>query len=298
MEKNERIGIMGGMLMNARREGNTRIIMRVPVDMLTIDSRYQTAVRTERDMNYLVKNWDEHKLLPLTVVPHDEDGLFYIVDGYGRKTASQLVDKERYKELECMIILDAPKNPVSRLQFEAEQYAFQNRNVAMMKPLHTHGAGRILGDKGVLCLDSMQKKYGFSYARQQGQRMPGVLGSYDRWKRTAASYGKECMEYILNLCQDLRYNGQSNGYATPILIAFKDAWLLFPKHRSLTAGVIASRYRGVSPAVLISNGVAKYPMLDKSLAVSMYVEDGICADLGIEHSRELKNSKAVKKEVV
>lgn len=70
-------------------------IIKIPVELMEVDSRYQTDERTERDLQYLVRNWDERKLMPLMGVPHWEEGKVYIVDGYGRWIASQIVNKKK-----------------------------------------------------------------------------------------------------------------------------------------------------------------------------------------------------------
>lgn len=66
-------------------------IIKIPVELMEVDSRYQTDERTERDLQYLVRNWDERKLMPLMGVPHWEEGKVYIVDGYGRWIAKATV---------------------------------------------------------------------------------------------------------------------------------------------------------------------------------------------------------------
>lgn len=38
-------------------------IIKIPVELMEVDSRYQTDERTERDLQYLVRNWDERKLI-------------------------------------------------------------------------------------------------------------------------------------------------------------------------------------------------------------------------------------------
>ena len=82
-----------GMLKTAMDSRKTAVIMSIPVDMLEIDTSYQTEARTERSLDYLVKNWDDNKCLPLSGVPHWEEGKIYLFDGYGRWIASQLLVK-------------------------------------------------------------------------------------------------------------------------------------------------------------------------------------------------------------
>lgn len=136
-------------------------IIKIPVELMEVDSRYQTDERTERDLQYLVRNWDERKLMPLMGVPHWEEGKVYIVDGYGRWIASQIVNKKKYKDLKVQMILNAPTNPEERLEFEAEMYAFQNRDVKDLTPIQKHGAMMVLHDPSTETLENMRKKYGF-----------------------------------------------------------------------------------------------------------------------------------------
>lgn len=79
-------------------------IIKIPVELMEVDSRYQTDERTERNLQYLVRNWDERKLMPLMGVPHWEEGKVYIVDGYGRWIASQIVNKKKYKDLKVHLM--------------------------------------------------------------------------------------------------------------------------------------------------------------------------------------------------
>ena len=93
-------GLLKGLTKMYRDAKYSVAIIPIPVELLEIDTRYQTEVRTDRSLMYLVNNWDENKLLPLIGVPHWEEGKVYLVDGYGRWVASQMVDKEKYTDLQ------------------------------------------------------------------------------------------------------------------------------------------------------------------------------------------------------
>ena len=162
------VGELKGLLASAREQGLPVAIIKIPVRLFAIDSAYQTPNRTERDLRYLVNNFDERKLLPVTGVPHDEEGKIYLVDGYGRWKASQLVDPVKYETLSCMVILNAPMEPKARQKFEAEQYAYQNINVSKVRPIQKHGAMEVLEDSAVIAMNKMQKKYGFLYSKEKG----------------------------------------------------------------------------------------------------------------------------------
>ena len=293
--KKENVGLVNGLLMNPRREGLTRTIIKVPVKLLMIDERYQTPVRTDRNMSYLIKNWNEHKLLPLTVVPHDEEGVFAIVDGYGRFQASQKVDSKKYEELDCLVILDAPKEPEERLVFEAEEYAFQNRDVARMKPIHRHGAGQVMGDQAVLILDKMKEKYGFEYVDVPGKRSASKLGSYTECLRIAKVHGSDCLNYIFSIIKAVGFDRQTNGYSRCIVRSLKDMYVYYEEQRKETSKYFKSRLRGISPDLLKADAKAKYPMVDVEVAVSLYCEDIAVEELELQRMRMVdENNKVVK----
>lgn len=289
-----KVGMVEAIVNLARKNNTTRVIMKVPVELLKIDKRYQTDSRTKRNMSYLVNNWDEHKLLPLTVVPHEEEGCFMIVDGYGRLNASQIVDAIKYMELDCLIILDAPREVEERLKFEAEQFAFQNKNVAKLKPYHKHGACQIMEDKAVLILDRMKEKYGFEYADGQGRRGCNTLGSYTECICLGRAYGENALDFIFEICQRCGFDRLPNGYSTYIVRAFKDAYLLYANDREIVKEALIKKLRGITPEILKSKSNTKYPILDYKSAVSLFVEDVIVKELHLNPCRKVEGNKVIK----
>ena len=57
-------GLLKGLTKMYRDAKYSVAIIPIPVELLEIDTRYQTEVRTDRSLMYLVNNWDENKLLP------------------------------------------------------------------------------------------------------------------------------------------------------------------------------------------------------------------------------------------
>ena len=235
-------------------------IIKIPVELMEVDSRYQTDERTERDLQYLVRNWDERKLMPLMGVPHWEEGKVYIVDGYGRWIASQIVNKKKYKDLKVQMILNAPTNPEERLEFEAEMYAFQNRDVKDLTPIQKHGAMMVLHDPSTETLENMRKKYGFEYVASKGNREASVLGSYTE---------------------------------TYIMRSLRDIYKLYANDREATKEFLIEELRQITPVGLKAKATVKYPMLDMKTAVSLYTEDMVVKNLGLEQSREVSGTRVV-----
>lgn len=289
----ENVSELKGLLAEAKRSGAEVAIIKIPARLLAIDDSYQTPLRTERDLGYLINNWDKRKLLPLMVVPHEEEGLCYITDGQGRWKASQFINPVEYEYLSCMVILNAPKDKDERLKFEAEQYAFQNKDVAKVTPLQKHGALKILGDKNVLALDEMKDKYGFTYVYSKGQREGGVLGSYAEALNICATKGSRCLDYIFSICAKSGFDRKPNGYSSYVLRMLKDAWTLYADDREDTKKFLSEHLRHYEPNTFKSKAVSKYPMLEIRTACSLYVEDLIVENLYLEQSREISGTRLI-----
>jgi hypothetical protein len=286
-------GLLNGLTKTFRDVDYGVAIVRMPVEIMDIDTRYQTEIRTERDLRYLTSNWNEQKLLPLIGVPHWEEGKVYIVDGYGRWIASQIVDKEKYKDLSVQLILNAPQEKRERLEFEAEMYAYQNKQVAKMTAIQKHGAMIVLHDEPTKVLEKMKKRYGFEYTSVKGNREASVLGSYTETLSLCKIDNGKAAEYVFDICEGAGFDRKSNGYATYIMRGLKDMYKLYSNDRKETKEYLSKELRMVSPMELKANADVKYPTLEMKTAVSLYLEDMIVRDLKLSQSREVDGTKVV-----
>lgn len=277
------------------RDANYSVaVLKIPVDLMEIDTRYQTEVRTARDLRYLTNNWNENKLLPLMAVPHWEEGKVYLVDGYGRWIASQMVDKEKYKELDVLMIFNAPKKDRERLEFEAELYAFQNKDVAKMKAIQRHGAMIILEDEATKKLEKLKEKYGFEYVGSKGNREASVLGSYTETLRLCKVDNGRLADFVFEICQNAGFDRKANGYSTYVFRTLRDIYKLYVEDRKEISEYLSKEFRRITPLILKANAVTKYPLLEVRTAVSMYVEDMLVENLGLEQTREVKGTKVLR----
>lgn len=285
--------LLQGLTKMYRDAGYKVAIVEIPVDILEIDTRYQTEARTERDLRYLTNGWDENKLLPLIGVPHWEEGKVYLVDGYGRWIASQIVNKEKYEYLTVLLILNAPSNKQKRLEFEAEMYAYQNKQVAKMTAIQKHGAMLVLHDNATEILEKMKEKYGFEYTAVKGNREASVLGSYTETLRLCNLDNGKAAEYVFDICKGAGFDRKSNGYATYVMRGFRDMYKLYADNRKDTKEFLIKELRKITPMTLKANAVVKYPMLEFKTAVSLYLEDMVVNNLGLEQSREVLGTRLV-----
>ena len=277
-----------GQLKEYLNNGAPDALITVDVSFFRTDSTYQTKERTERPVNYLTDNWDPHKCAAITAVYHKEEQALYVIDGYGRLKASQIVDPVKYKEMRCYVILDAPDDPKERRKFEAELYAFQNRDVAKVTPVQKHGAFVIINKKGALIIEKMKKKYNFEISNKKGKRGANVLGSYAECYKIAEQIGEDGVDWIFKILKKARWNETINGYNKHIIRALKDMYLLYPNNRNEIGKFLGKALRKVEWDKYRSYAVTAYPERYMTASISLYTEDLVVQNLGYDKVRDNK----------
>ena len=274
--------------------GMNVLYAKFPVAAMEIDYRYQRSADTDRSK--LMKHWDEHKLQPLTCVYHFDEKKLYVVDGLGRLTVSQKIDPERYRELYCCVILDAPTDPDDRLKFEAKLFADQDNGTTKPRQIEKHNARVICEDPVAIYLKNAKKKYGFNWSsRRGGKQIPGVIGDYTSVYDITNVNGKECMDYILDIIHMSGFDRKSNGYARYVICALRDMYKFYPSLRDVVASTeILSKYlRNIDPEHLKAFSVQRYPMLSTLSAVSLFMEDVYVEKANVAHKRKRSGSKVI-----
>ena len=285
------IGELRGLLASARSQGLTVAIIRIPSRLFAIDEKYQTPIRTNRSLRYLIDNFDDAKLLPVTGVPHDEEGLIYLVDGYGRWKASQIVDPIKYEYLNCLVILNAPTEPEERRKFEAEQYAFQNIGVAKMRAIQKHGAFECMENPIALAIDELIGKYDFTFVYEQGNRSASVLGSYTELWNLIKNNGIECGYFVFDILHAAAFDRKTNGLSTNMLRSLKDIYKYYPNDRETAKEFLSKYLRKMNPDHFRAEAVTNYPLLDYKTASSLYLEDLLVENLELNHVRTVDGKK-------
>ena len=283
------------------KEEDTVAMVKIPVNLLDIDEEYQTVARTGRNLDNLVSNWDERKLAPILVSPHKDEGKFYVVDGFGRWQASQKVDaileqnnKERkYEYLTAIVLLKLPDDKDKRRKIEAELFATQEEQKSKLKDIQMHGALRILGDKTVLLMDYFAEKYHFSLDKEEGKREnKPFLSSYSETKNMIKSNGKDCFEFVFDICKQSGFDRKPQGYQIFVLRGLRDLYNNIPDKREEVKNIVIDYWRKRTPSSFKKEATSKYPEPDDRTACCLYIEDYVCDKLHIDTFREVIGSKA------
>ena len=276
-----------------RLKNDCRALYEVPVDLLTIDPLYQTDERTQRSLKKLIDNWDENKLEPITIVPHEEEGMFYIVNGYGRWTASQHLPTPK-KYLCSIVLLGLSKDADKRRVQEAELYAYQNRDCSKMTPIQNHGALKIIGEPSVVLFEKLRDKYNFDFGfGKKTSKKINTIGSYSETLNMIKARDEKCFDFIFSTLIACGFDKKVNGYSTYVLRAMRDIYDNYGDKKEII-GAIVEILRGITPEQFKSYAITKYPNLEYRSACTMYLEDEVCRVTKKKNKRYIHNNKIAK----
>ena len=276
-----------------RLKNDCRALYEVPVDLLTIDPLYQTDERTQRSLKKLIDNWDENKLEPITIVPHEEEGMFYIVNGYGRWTASQHLPTPK-KYLCSIVLLGLSKDADKRRVQEAELYAYQNRDCSKMTPIQNHGALKIIGEPSVVLFEKLRDKYNFDFGfGKKTSKKINTIGSYSETLNMIKARDEKCFDFIFSTLIACGFDKKVNGYSTYVLRAMRDIYDNYGDKKEIVSAIVEI-LRGITPEQFKSYAITKYPNLEYRSACTMYLEDEVWRVTKKKNKRYIHNNKIAK----
>ena len=276
-----------------RLKNDCRALYEVPVDLLTIDPLYQTDERTQRSLKKLIDNWDENKLEPITIVPHEEEGMFYIVNGYGRWTASQHLPTPK-KYLCSIVLLGLSKDADKRRVQEAELYAYQNRDCSKMTPIQNHGALKIIGEPSVVLFEKLRDKYNFDFGfGKKTSKKINTIGSYSETLNMIKARDEKCFDFIFSTLIACGFDKKVNGYSTYVLRAMRDIYDNYGDKKEIVSAIVEI-LRGITPEQFKSYAITKYPNLEYRSACTMYLEDEVCRVTKKKNKRYIHHNKIAK----
>ena len=256
---------------NAQKIGN-KYFASIPRELLAVDTDYQRIdTRNKKKINSLVRNWEDRKMDALKVVAHEDEGMFYIVDGWGRFMASNMLDTPK-TELECQIDFDAPTDIRARKLMEARLFAEQTQDLETVKPIQKHKANLLLGDRTATILENACNEYGVLIVANTGQRGVRTLGSYSDCYKLARSIGEDNVKLLFETIARLGWHEEKNGYSRCVMTGLGKA-IAGAGDKAEAQRRIVDMLRETTPERLRANAVTRYPQRHDTTASVLYVED-------------------------
>lgn len=248
----------------------------IPVELLDVDARYQRE-RDPKTYRKLINTWDVRKYTPVVVVPHVEDGKFFLIDGQGRWKAATV---KGIKELNATILMDPVNRKWTdgeRLLFEAELFAEQNTAVHKLCEVEKQKARELRGDKAAIAIKKTCEQYCITMTRSQsGLKNPGQCTNYKSvYDIAKASDGTAELDFIFGILRDAKYNTVPGAYTRNIIRPMHTLYLSYSDGTDKVRRILVSELRKFPPKMLVRNASEKYAGKDFPTAVALYLDDAI-----------------------
>lgn len=258
----------------------------IPVELLCIDSAYQREGTYRKDkVTDLINHFDMNRMDTLVVSYHEEEKRYYVVDGMHRLLAALA---KGVQTLPCEIKF-FPGNPKERRIGEARYFIEQGIQVDPMSPIDQHNGHVLCGDHEYVVLDEAVKategKIFLKHNRNKGKQLPGTLTGYVA-AVTLARKNKRLLQDVFEVLIEAGWSNASTGLSNYSLRMVGDVLAI---HNDLEVKKeIARVLRGIEPKLFRAKAQAAYELRTASEANSLYLEDYVCTNLGIERLIDAK----------
>lgn len=256
------------------KNGNkiSRTTVSIPLDLLKADKQYQ-RIDTSSDIKIkrLAENWDDTLCDPVRVVAHPEEEAFYLIDGWHRYNAAELIEGKEF--LEAKVIVFHSDDYAERQKYEAGLFLRQGDNREILKPAQMHNGRCLVGDDAALIVKELCERDGVTIAlgAKRGER---VLGNYAKAYMYAKKRGKACLEYMFDAIKYSGFNLEPSGYSGYMMNVFSTFYTGYGN--VIPAKTIGNYLRNMNIETFKARAIAKYPESsghDGVKAMIMYLQD-------------------------
>lgn len=237
----------------------------------------RTDTSSEKKIRNMVGSFDKNLMDPLILVAHPEIQKFRCVNGYHRYTATGMLP-EPMNELPCIIIFFDGTDEEREL-FEIDLFLKQSVSIETLKEIQMHEAKIRKGDEAAVAIDKVCKKYNITVVPKRGYRPKRVLGSYSSTYSIAhQSGGCELLDDIMMVIDIAGYMEEPNGLSSKIMLPVGNVIKAFP----FCARELGEFMRKMTPNILLSKAVAKYPERGWRVQLTLYLQDWVVNTYHVE----------------
>lgn len=278
VEENPLSDLFDNIEENVQKIGGMEIAS-IPLKLCEIDTSYQRVdTYTESTVDNIAIHWDDTKVGLPKVSRHPEEKRYYVIDGMHRLFAARKIGK---KNLTCEII-NLSSNPVERRKQEATLFIGQT-DIDIMKPMDQHKAKVMMGVPEYVAVDDIIKNTdGVEFKTRNGKGLgkPTHLTGYKEFVKLCKGRGKEHCQDILDALIGAGWNMFGNGLGNRPLRMVSN--VLFMHKGDEVKAEIARILRNYEVNLFLSKARGAYPECKPLQAATLYLEDYVCTNLGIE----------------
>lgn len=245
----------------------------IPLELLTIDSRYQRgALTTENKINKLVGSWNKNLMNPILVSPHKEKALFYIVDGFHRVEAARRMG---LTGIEAEVLVDLPDDPEQRLIAEAKLFGNQLKAVDKLTPIQSHNANVLAGVEANILLEKIAEKYNVNIKPancQSREKRVNTVTAFATALRVAKK-GEQLLDDIFDIICYTGWNMGTEGFTNWVIQALSNILSMHPDMREASKTALKEYFRTREVENVLAEAIVKYPLRKKGVQMTLFLED-------------------------
>lgn len=245
----------------------------IPLELLTIDSRYQRgAFTTESKINKLINSWDKNLMNPILVSPHKEKALFCIVDGFHRVEAAR---KMGFDGIEAEVLVDLPDDPEQRLIAEAKLFGNQLKAVDKLSPIQSHNANVLAGVQANILLEKIAEKYNVNVKPvncQAREKRVNTVTAFATALRVARK-GEQLLDDIFDIICYAGWNMGTEGFTNWVIQALSNILSMHPDMREASKTALKEYFRTREVENVLAEAIVKYPLRKKGVQMTLFLED-------------------------
>ena len=279
-EKNTKKQLWDLTVQNIQRIGGKQYVF-VPMDLFYVDDRFQRVDENSKGkINQLVKNWDINKMDALKGSLHPEELRISVIDGYHRVMAAMMLG---LPGLEFEILDNMPTDPHQRLIKEATYFATQGDEVSRLTPVQKHKANVLRGVVENVIVEEMIKKYHIPLKANpsHGRVASGELAGFTVALQIAKVSGKDMLDTVMDILCESRWNLSKNGLSSNALAMVYNILRLHPENEKEICDILIQKFTEIEPNQVFARAYSKYDTRGEKERNLMFIEDLVCAELGI-----------------
>lgn len=267
-----------------------KVFADIPLKLLEVGDYQRVEFASEKKILQLAASFDKNLMDPLTVVAHPEEGKFYVINGYHRKRAVEINGKD--DSIACEILQNLSDDPVVRRREEADLFRRQMETLDKLSPVAMHKANLICNDIPSWHLDQLVSKYGINYKTNLNRgRCVNTLTGFTTALRVSKVYGKEMLDDIFYVLHKSMWTMESKGLGNVAISILRNIFVYDPETRE-NKDKIVEIFREISPKKFIGRATTRYETRSENVAASLYLEDLLIEELGIDDNIHKKYNVA------
>lgn len=255
----------------------------IPLELLTIDSRYQRgALTTENKINKLVGSWNRNLMNPILVSPHKEKALFYIVDGFHRVEAARRMG---LTGIEAEVLVDLPDDPEQRLIAEAKLFGNQLKAVDKLTPIQSHNANVLAGVTANILLERIAEKYNVNIKPANCQSRKKRINTVTAFATAlrVAKKGEQLLDDIFDIICYAGWNMGTEGFTHWVIQSLSNILSMHPDMREASKTALKEYFRTREVENVLAEAIVKYPLRKKGVQMTLFLEDYLHTTIGMPY---------------